>query len=69
MSIFPTFVLDEERGSFFSEITLSEVEDVLKGFKKDKSPGPDGWPSELFLSFFDLVGSNLKGSGTISVGG
>jgi len=32
---------------------------ILKAFAKDKSPGPDGWTSEFFLSFFCLVGQYL----------
>ena len=59
VSLFPSFVKEEERGFFFSEVTLSEVEEVLKGFKKDKSADPDGWPVDLFLCFFDLVGPDL----------
>ena len=35
------------------------MEVVLKGFKKDKSLGPDGWPMEFFLDFFDLIGEEL----------
>ena len=50
--LFPTFVQEEERVSFRANITLTEVEDVLKGFKKNKIPGPDVWPVEFFLSFF-----------------
>ena len=38
---------------------LSEIEDVLKGFKKDKIHGPDGWPVEFFLHFFQLVGHDI----------
>ena len=45
--------------SFTSQITLEEVERALKSFKKDKSPGPDGWPMDFFLAFFDLLGSEL----------
>ena len=59
INIFPTFVQEDERGSYFSKITLLEVEVVLKGFKKDKSPSPDGWPLDFFLSFFYLVGSDI----------
>ena len=40
--IFPAFVQEEDQALFMSAFTLKEVEDVLKGFKKDKSPGPDG---------------------------
>ena len=44
---------------FLAEITLTEIEDVLKGFKKDKFLGMNGWPVEFFLSFFELVGTDL----------
>ena len=59
INIFPSYVQEEEVGIFLSEITLSEVEEALKGFKKDKSPGPDGWSVEFFLWFFNLVGLEL----------
>ena len=35
------------------------MEATLKTFKKDKSPGPDGWPIEFYLAFFDLLGPDL----------
>ena len=38
---------------------LYEIEDVLKGFKKEKILGPDGWPVEFYLAFFDLLGPDL----------
>jgi hypothetical protein len=38
---------------------LEEISDVLKGFSKDKSSGPDGWTVEFFLHFFDMVGPYL----------
>ena len=50
--IFPTLTEKEDVDQFLEPITTQEVEVVLKGFKKDKSPGPDGWLVELFLSFF-----------------
>ena len=49
--MFPTFTLDEEVNYFLEPITIQEVEAVLKWFKKDKSPRPDGWPVEVFLAF------------------
>ena len=57
--LFLTFSQDEEVDSFLKPITPQEVEVVLKGFKKDKNPGPDGWPVDFFLSFFDLIGEEL----------
>ena len=35
------------------------METALKYFIKDKSPGPDGWPIEFYLAFFDLLGPEL----------
>jgi hypothetical protein len=33
--------------------------DVLKGFSKDKSPGPDGWSVEFYLHFYDMIANDL----------
>ena len=57
--LFPTLTVEEDVDRFLDPITSQEVEAVLKGFKKDKSPRPDGWPVEFFLTFFDLVGDEL----------
>ena len=38
---------------------MEEVELDLKSFKKDKSPGPDGWPVEFYLDFLDILGNDL----------
>ena len=59
--LFPNFVQEEERKCFMADFTLAEIENVLKGFKKDKIPGPDGWPVEFFLHFFELVGVDILG--------
>ena len=56
IKLFSAFLSEEETGIFSSMISLGEVEVALKSFKKDKSPGPDGWPVEFFLGFFDIVG-------------
>ena len=44
-----------------ADFTLAEIKNVLKGFKKDKIPGHDGWPVEFFLHFFELVGVDILG--------
>ena len=51
--------LEDDINCFLQPITGPEVDAVLRGFKKDKSPGPDGWPVEFFLAFYDLVGEEL----------
>ena len=57
--LFPTFVQEEDRELFLTAFTLQDVEGVLKGFKKDKSPGPDGWLVKFYLHFFYLVGHDI----------
>ena len=52
INLFLTLTMEEDVDRFLDLITSQEVEAVLKGFKKDKSPGPDGWPVEFFLTFF-----------------
>ena len=47
VQLFPTYLSREEANCFDSETTLGEIEGALKTFKKDKSPGPDGWPVEF----------------------
>jgi hypothetical protein len=43
----------------YSLVTLEEIKDIIFHFKKEKSPGPDGWTVEFFTYFFDLVGEDL----------
>lgn len=38
---------------------MGEKENTLKWFKKDKSPGPNGWPLEFYIAFFDILGEDL----------
>ena len=54
--LFPHMTSDDDINCFLKPISGSKVEAVLRGFKNDKSPGPDGWPIEFFLAFFNLVG-------------
>ena len=42
ISLFPRMTTDDDIDSFLKPISAQEVEAVLKGFKKDKSPGLDG---------------------------
>jgi hypothetical protein len=52
-------VSDEEARALETPCTKEEILEVIKGFKKEKSPGPDGWSVELYLHFFDLMGQDL----------
>ena len=43
----------------WSFLLLLSIESVLKGFKKPKILGLDGWSVEFYLHFFDLVGRDI----------
>ena len=59
IQLFPSFISPGESKSFSCQLSLAEVETALKSFKKDKSSGPDGWPMEFYLAFFDILGPKL----------
>eukprot|EP00253_Pinus_taeda_P030670 PITA_30670 len=56
---FPRFVEEDDVEALIEPVTAEELEGVLKWFKKDKSPGPDGWTIEFYLAFFDILGQDL----------
>jgi hypothetical protein len=58
-SQYPKMLDENEAGELYKPVTLLELEAILKLFKKEKSPGPDGWSVELYLHFFDLMGEDL----------
>jgi hypothetical protein len=57
--LFPRMVIDEELVVLEKPVSEKEILEVLKGFPKEKSPGPDGWSVEFFIFFFDLVAKDL----------
>jgi hypothetical protein len=56
---YPRMVNEEEVIHLEKPVTKEEVLEVLKGFTKDKSLGPDGWTVEFYLHFYDLVAKDL----------
>eukprot|EP00253_Pinus_taeda_P014091 PITA_14091 len=56
---FPRFVNEEDAEELFTPIISGELEGTLKWFKKDKSPGPDGWTIKFYLAFYEILGSDL----------
>jgi hypothetical protein len=57
--LFLNFVRDEDQRLLEQAATKEEILEILRGFAKDKSLGPDGWTVEFFLFFFELVGQDL----------
>jgi hypothetical protein len=58
-SLFPRMITAEEATELSKPVTLAELKDILHHFKKERSPGPDGWTTEFFIYFFELVGEDL----------
>jgi hypothetical protein len=57
--LFLTFVNAVDVQNLEKEVSKDEIFEVIKGFSRDKSPGPDGWTTEFYHFFFDLVGQDL----------
>eukprot|EP00253_Pinus_taeda_P032275 PITA_32275 len=55
----PRFVEAIEEEELNKPVTLGEIEAVLKWFKRDKSLGPNRWPIEFYLTFFNHIGADL----------
>ena len=53
---------DTVRDELEGEITLKERQDILCTFKREKSPGDDGFTWEFYNCFFDLLGRDLVDS-------
>lgn len=50
---------EEDNDDLMAEISEGELLETLHTFQKDKNPGPDGWPIELYLGLFDIIGADL----------
>lgn len=54
----PTLV-QEDRNALNAELTVSEILDTIKTMKCGKAPGPDGYSSEFYKEFGDLLSPHL----------
>jgi len=59
LEVFPTLAREDDNLWLGREVTLDEIESILKLCAKDKSPGPDGWTVEFFIGFWDLMGLEI----------
>ena len=50
---------EETNDKNFHPIFEEELLGIMKSFKRDKCPGPDGWTIEFFTHFFDLFKADL----------
>lgn len=57
--LFPRSVDQDDDEDFLKPLSMGELESTLKWFKKDKSPGPDGWHVQFYTAFFDVLAQYL----------
>lgn len=50
---------DADNEMLYKPVTEEELLGVLKSFKKNKSPGPDGWTIEFLTHFYELIKHDL----------
>jgi hypothetical protein len=52
-------VTEEDVHTLEKAVSKEEIFEILRGFSRDKSLGPDGWTVEFFFNYFELVGQDL----------
>jgi hypothetical protein len=57
--LYPNIFTAEDIHLLESTVTKEEIIEALNGMTKEKSPGPDGWIVEFYISFFELVANDL----------
>ena len=50
----------QDREELLAPFSLDEIQQVVFGMKKNKSPGPDGFLANFYQEFWDLVKWDLK---------
>jgi len=58
-NLYPKMLDINEAEELYKHVTLTELEAILKMFKKEKSSGRDGWSVEMYLHFFEIMGEDL----------
>jgi len=58
-SLFPRMVTSDEADALYKPVTIAEIKDIIFHFNTERSLGPNGWTSEFFCFFFDLIGEEL----------
>jgi len=58
-NLFPNFASTLEAAELYKPVSLPELKNILLHFNSERSPSPDGWSTEFFCYFFDLVGLDL----------
>ncbi|XP_059073114.1 uncharacterized protein LOC131873949 [Cryptomeria japonica] len=68
LAYIPLMVTNVINESLSSQVSLSELEEVVFGMTKSKAPRPDGFPVEFFQEFWDIIKLDLLAVGGFVVG-
>jgi mannosylglycoprotein endo-beta-mannosidase len=49
----------EENAILIADFTMEEVKKAVMQMKKNRAPGPDGFPAEFYQNFWDILKSDL----------
>lgn len=52
----PKMVADDQNKALMRAATLEEVEEIVKGMKKNKAPGPDGFTPKFYQASWHFLG-------------
>lgn len=58
-SLFSRMITAEDAAELYKPVSLAELKNILQHFKKERSLGLDGWTTEFFIYYFELVGEDL----------
>jgi hypothetical protein len=58
-SYLPRLINGDQNNSLMEEVSKETFKMVVHSFQRDKSHGLDGWPIDFFISFFNLIESDL----------
>jgi hypothetical protein len=56
---FNKWLSDDEARELYFSATLHELKSILSQFKREKSPGSDGWTVVFFSHFFELISEDI----------
>jgi len=55
----PKIITREKNLTIMREVTIEEVEEVVKGLKKNKAMGPDGFMAEFYQAAWKFIGNDI----------
>eukprot|EP00253_Pinus_taeda_P006641 PITA_06641 len=55
----PKIITDDQNQNLLKQVTMQDVEEAMAQLKDGKAPGPDGFTSNFFHEFWDLISAEV----------